>query len=341
MPRTQPLVTISVIHFSLKDGFSVKQHLQPLFDCLFAQTYKNVEIFCVDNASTDEEAKQMLRDLPGVTTIFLDANRGTCAHNEVFRRAKGKYLWCVTMDTRYEPDFLERLVAQAETLPEGGIFGGALLYLDQGQKTQRVDTLGTGINSFHSFWDRDQRLEYHPEAYPAVEEVFGISGASALYSMEALRDIRLGDGTVWDERFFMYYEDVDVSYRLQWRGWRSYVIHAARGWHVRTLAERQAPGGRIARILLGRRGKTDFHKYYANRNKIWLLYRNFSKEFSLGTKIASLLELTGRLAWLTLFEPASRRAVRDAWKDRRLLERTPPRPDEKTAAKRIEAFMHS
>lgn len=334
----QPLVTISVIHFSLKDGFSTKHHIAPLFESLAAQTYKNVEIFCVDNASTDEEAKDMVRTLPGVTPIFLKENRGTCVHNEVFARARGSYLWCVTLDTRYEPDFLEKLVQCAEQLPKGASFGGALRYLQEGQG-EIADTLGIAINRFHSFRDRYQRQPYNEAAFPAVEEVFGISGASVLFRMDALRDIALPNGEIWDERFFMYYEDVDVSYRLQWRGWRSYLVHAAKGWHVRTLVERHVAGGRIARILSSRRYKSNFYRYYANRNKLWLLWRNFRKDFSLHTKVATSLEIAGRLAWIVVFERTSWRAVQDGWKERHALYRQPALPDEKTAAKRIESFM--
>lgn len=335
----QPLVTISVIHFSLEDGFSVKQHIQPLFESIFAQTYKNVEIYCIDNASTDKEAIQMLQDLPGVEVILLKDNLGTCAHNEVFRRAKGKYLWCVTMDTRYDPDFLEKLVAAAEDHPEGGSFGGALLYLGEDLQSRRIDSLGTGVNHYHSFTDRGHGQSYRDNDPAFVEEVFGISGATVLYSTEALKDIALQDGTVWDERFFMYYEDVDVSYRLQWRGWLSYLVHGAQGRHVRTLAEKHLPGGRIARILLSRGGKSDFHKYYATRNKLWLLMRNFSPFFSWKTKVCTSLEVLGRLAWLTLFEGASRRGVRDALRDRHNLEHVVPRGSEKSAAQRIEKLM--
>lgn len=334
-----PLVTISLVHFSLKDGYSIKHHLQPFFESLFAQTYKNVEIFCVDNASTDEEAMEFLRNLQGVTVIWEKTNRGTCVHNEVFKRAKGKYLWCVTMDTRYEPDFLEKLVEAAEKRPTGGAFGGALLFLDQENKTERVDTLGTAINIWNSFAERHHKEIYAQKSFPEVEEIFGISGATVLYRTEALQDIALSNGDVFDERFFMYYEDVDVAYRLQWRGWGSFMVHGARGWHVRTVSERVVRGGRVIRILRSRKNKSSLNRSLSTRNKMWLLWRNLRPAFSWRVRLATALEVLGRVAYILVFERALVASLNEAWRQRSTLERLPAKPDEKTAARRIEALM--
>lgn len=336
---TQPKVTICTVHYSAQGGYDLKPHIAPFFSSLAAQTYTNVEVFCLDNASTDEGAKEMLRAQPGVTTFFLDANRGTCAYNEILSRVTGKYLWIVTMDTRFAPDFLEQLVREAEARPEGAAFSGALLSLRGENQTPVIDTLGIGVNAFLSVWDRDQGKAYRQETYAPVEEVFGISGATTLFRMEALRSVLLREGWVWDERFFMYYEDVDLAFRLQWQGWKAFVVHAARGWHVRTLAEKQVPGGKIARVLAGRLGKSPFYQYHTARNKVLLLLRNWNRDLHWSIHLRTTLELLGRLAFLLLFEPASRQGVRDAWRQRRDLEAPKYRPDRASAALRLEGLL--
>ncbi|PIV90184.1 hypothetical protein COW46_04840 [Candidatus Gracilibacteria bacterium CG17_big_fil_post_rev_8_21_14_2_50_48_13] len=335
----KPKVTICTVHFSAAGGYDLKPHIEPFFASLKAQTYEHVEIFCLDNASTDEAAKAMLSKIPGVTTMFLPANRGTCAYNAIFPLATGEYFWIATMDTRYEPDFLEKLVAEAERHPDGGSFGGALLSLRAGKERAVVDSLGTSINRWQSVWDRDQGKEYVASNYAPVEDVFGLSGATVLFRRKALQDIALANGDIWDETYFMYYEDVDVSFRLQWQGWKAYVVHSARGFHVRTLVEKHVRGGKIVRVLLGRFGKSDFYKFYANRNKILLLLRNWNPDFSFGVHLRTCLELIGRLAFVLLFEPASRRGVLEAWRLRRTIEQPTYRPHRKIAAERVEHFM--
>lgn len=339
--NTQPLITLSVIHYSLKDGFSVKEHLEPFFASVFAQTYKNIEILCVDNASTDEEAKAYLSSLSsrGVRTIFLKENIGTCAHNAVLPEVKGKYLWCLTMDTRYEPTFLEELVAAAEKHTRGGAFGGPLLSLEEGRPTNHIDSLGTAVNIWSSFSERANGKEYQAANYPKVEEVFGISGATVMYRMKALQDIALSDGKVWDERFFMYYEDVDICYRMQRRNWHSHIVHAALGYHVRSLKEQPTSGGRLAQILNSRKSKPLFYRGVPTRNKLWLLFRNHSPASSFQVHVATSLEVLGRLAFILLFERDVLPYVRAAWSERKSLEKAQPVPNEKLVAYRVEHFM--
>lgn len=350
--ESSPLITLSIIHFSLKDGFSLREHLEPFFESILSQTYRHIEIYCVDNASTDEEAKEYLRNLSdrGVQTIFLDKNRGTCAHNAVLPLAKGKYFWCLTMDTRYDPTFLERLVEEAERRPRGGAFGGALLSFGGKETPDHIDSLGTSINIWSSFAERGNGMLYEGQKLPPVEEVFGISGATVLYRMDALRDIMFADQTVWDEGFMMYYEDVDVCYRMQRRDWQSYLVHAAKGYHVRTLKERKVFGGRVARILRSRKIKSQagkkvsssvFYRALPTRNKLWLLMRNHSAAYSPIVHIATALEVLGRIAYIIVFERDLLTAVREAWEGRKLLEKQAAVPSEKVAAQRIERLMHS
>ena len=51
-------------------------------------------------------------------------------------------------------------------------------------------------------------------------EVFGISGACPIYRKEALEDVKINQEYL-DEDFFAYYEDVDLAWRMQLRGWKS------------------------------------------------------------------------------------------------------------------------
>ena len=76
--------------------------------------------------------------------------------------------------------------------------------------------------------------------YDRDEDVFGASGAAALYRRSMLDDVRV-DGEWFDEDFFAYREDADLAWRAQWRGWRCRYVAAAT---ARARAARHAGAAR-------------------------------------------------------------------------------------------------
>ena len=75
-------------------------------------------------------------------------------------------------------------------------------------------------------------------------EVFGVSGAAAMFRMSFVRDVALADGQFLDEDFFSYREDADMAWRGRLFGWRAMYVPDALAWHVRTVTpknRRQLP----------------------------------------------------------------------------------------------------
>jgi GT2 family glycosyltransferase len=76
-----------------------------------------------------------------------------------------------------------------------------------------------------------------------LREVFGVSGAAAVYRMSFIRDVSI-DGEFLDEDFFTYREDADVAWRGRLLGWRALYVPDAIGYHVRRVtpeARRELP----------------------------------------------------------------------------------------------------
>jgi len=78
--------------------------------------------------------------------------------------------------------------------------------------------------------------------YNQVEEIFGVDGALALYRRAALEDVAVpiggragGPVEYLDETFFIYKCDVDIAWRLRWRGWRALYVPEALAWHGRSM----------------------------------------------------------------------------------------------------------
>src|SRR3989344_3182641 len=153
-------------------------------ESLEQQTLGDFSLIVIDNGSTDKTATFVRNHFPTVT-------------------------------------FLEKLVAFADTQPAGGSFGGKLLRLrseavntDDGDslrdvlRTNMIDSAGLRITRGRKVFDRGSGQQDRGQ-YERSEEVFGISGACALYRRSALDEIKV-NGEYFDVDFFAYKEDADV-----------------------------------------------------------------------------------------------------------------------------------
>jgi N-acetylglucosaminyl-diphospho-decaprenol L-rhamnosyltransferase len=190
-----------------------RQFLAECLTALDGQTLPRhqFEVLFVDNASTDGSAAFVRDQFPHVRVINSGGNLGfTGANNLGIHLARGPHVVLLNNDTRVEPDWLERLLASAE----GEKIGGAVSRLLFRNNPERVNS--TGLIPYRDGRVGDRDL-FRPatEADPPTGEVFGGCGASLLLTRGLLDDI----GGL-DPRLFIYYEDVDIAWRSQLRGWR-------------------------------------------------------------------------------------------------------------------------
>ena len=208
----------------------------PLIDYVFPslakQTYDDLQILVVDNGSTDGSADRIVREWPRTMVQRLGRNAGfSGALNAGIRATTSEFVLSLNFDVVLEPDFVAALVEALETHPEAGWAGGALKQLRAGAVVDAIDCYG--------HWMLPSRYAYgcdparrSPAAYGSPCHVFGASACAALYRRRMLDDIAI-DGEIFDEDLFAYFEDVDVDWRAQQRGWRCVFTPAARGAHVR------------------------------------------------------------------------------------------------------------
>lgn len=334
----EPLITIGFIYLSLEGGYSMKKYTKFFLDSLSAQTYKNVEILCLDNGSTDDSIS-LMKAYPNVRIIRSETNTGFTGHNLLIKEAKGEYYWCTNPDMVFEPDALEKLVQAAQKYPEGGSFGGTILRWDfeKNEKTDFIDTTGIEVHASHYFRERNagKIYTYTEKNLPDEEEVFGISGANVLFRMNALKSIDQANGEYFDPTFFLYKEDLDVAYRLRWEGWKSYYIKAARMYHDRTTFEKTQLPSVTAQTALNRSHKSQSNKYLSLRNHLFLLHKHFSKDYSSRVKLATFWFEFKKIVFVILFE----RTIWGAYKEYR---KTAPKlipSKKKVPAGLLEKFM--
>jgi GT2 family glycosyltransferase len=182
------------------------------------------EYFLVDNAPGDGTGSMVRERFPWVTVIDSPGNVGFGAGNNLaLRRASGEYVMLVNPDLTIFSGEIEKLLAFAESHPDIGFIGPKLLNPDRSLQRSfhrfpnafiplyRRTALGRtswGIREV----DRYLMLDADAEK---VQEVDGLFGAAIMMRKKALEDI--GD---FDERFFMYFEDIDLCRRAWERGWK-------------------------------------------------------------------------------------------------------------------------
>lgn len=209
--------------------------LEPALDTLAAQTQPDLDLLVIDNASSDGSAERV-RARPDARLIANTENRGFAgAANQAVALAAAAgsdALLVCNFDVRLEDGYLAAAVAALQGDASRASVQGRLLRSALGPAgVPVIDT--TGHVAFRTRLFRN-RGEGEPDdgRFDTSGEVFGVSGAVALYRLAALDDVAC-DGEVFDTDLFAYWEDVDLDWRLQLRGWRSWYAADARGWHER------------------------------------------------------------------------------------------------------------
>jgi len=182
-----------------------------------------LEVFVVDNASTDGSPEMVAADFPQVRLIRNMENTGFAhANNQAIRECRGDYILLLNPDTLAHSDALAILVTTLEAHPAAGIAGPKLLNRDGSLQysCRRFPTFTTGLfrNSVlgRLFPGNAQVQDYLMTYFDHMAQttVDWVSGAALCIRRSTLEQIGL-----LDEDYFMYCEDVDWCYRAVRAGW--------------------------------------------------------------------------------------------------------------------------
>jgi GT2 family glycosyltransferase len=179
---------------------------------------EDIEVIVVDNNSDDGLAQSFMTNHPQVTFILQDINGGfSQACNRGARDAQGDWLLFLNPDSILRPDTLEPLIQKVTQEPSWKLIGIKQLN-DHGKDTQPHGLFLKWWNVWPSIRILQQLLNpsrsKHSWSKDLVSFPDWISGAFVL-----IRKIDLEELGGWDERFWMYYEDMDLSKRAADKGW--------------------------------------------------------------------------------------------------------------------------
>ncbi len=224
------------------------------------------ETVVVDNASGDATRSRVAR-YPEVRLIGCEENVGFCrANNLGIHATRAPFVLLLNPDARLSRDFLELLLPAFDD-PRVGIATGKLLRPDGRTLDSAGQLLARSRRPLDRGYGRPDRGQYDRD-----QEVFGACAAAALYRRAMLLELERLDGCIFDERFFAFYEDLDLAWRARRRGWRAVYRYRAVGYHARG-----ASGGRRG----PRRGSALWHRpawvrFHVVKNRYLTILRNDS-----------------------------------------------------------------
>jgi len=236
-----------------------KKFLPECLESLRQQAYRHFSIILVDNGSSDGSIDFVIRNYPEVKTIALPKNVGfSVANNIAIKTVHTEYVALLNNDAVAHPLCLQTLIEALEEHPEAGFAASKMLFYDNPEIIDRTGdaytSAGTGL----------LRGRGEPaSSYNKQEWVFGACAGAALYRTQMLRDIGL-----FDEDFFLLYEDVDLSFRAQLKGDKCLYVPEAIVYH-------KASGSIVY--------DSPTSVYYSHRNLEWVYIQNMPARLILKT----------------------------------------------------------
>lgn len=258
---SSPLVTVNLV------VFNGEKYLRHCLNAVKKQTYPNIEVNILDNASTDQ-SKEIIKNFVSKTTNHklwtINSNLGMWPGQEwLLRHSHGQYIVALSVDVLLHPEFVAKAVEVMEKDSTIGAVQSKTYQYSLGDSalefTNLIDTLGFKIersrrviNIAHGEYDRGQ---YNQEV-----EIFGVEGAAPFLRRTALEDCRINGpptgeaGKIIDEDMFWYGDDLDLAWRLRLFGWKQIYSPQVIAYHDRSTTKGLSHGWKdyLARISIRR-----------------------------------------------------------------------------------------
>lgn len=201
-----------------------KDDLPACLDSLLQQSIA-ATIIVVENGSTDGSLEFLTKNYPNITTLPQKKNLGFAGGVNVgiqhAMRQGFQYIALLNNDAVVERDWLQQLVNALEKDSKIGIATCKFIHADKKHLDSTGDLYTTWGLPFPRGREEPLSNQYDKDVY-----VFGASGGASLYRTALFREIGL-----FDETFFAYYEDVDLSFRAQLAGWKVLYVPQAIAYH--------------------------------------------------------------------------------------------------------------
>jgi GT2 family glycosyltransferase len=244
----QPLVSIISINWN-----STTVTCEFLSSIKKQNTYKNIEVIIVDNASDEDPTHLLISVLPSTKVIRNSKNLGFSGGNNTgIKAAFGEYIFVVNNDTEFTPGLIECLVSVFQKNKDAGIVCPKFHYYFNKGVIEFA-----GYRPINIFTGRNRMIgkgECDNGQYDLLVKTNYAHGGGMLISKKAIEDVGL-----MPEQFFLYYEEIDWSVQFRKKGYQIYFQPQALIYHKESMTT----------------GKNSPLKtYYLTRNRILFMRRN-------------------------------------------------------------------
>lgn len=242
-----------------------KKYLKDCFDSLMTQTNKNFKVVFVDNGSIDDsvdfvKSNYLETEFPRLDIIQLKSNTGFCfGYNAGIKKALEdrniKYVIVLNNDTKLDEKYIEEMTNCAKRHLDAGSIQPKILNF---YEKERIDCAGIYITRDGTAHNRG--YGENVEKYSEEKEIFGANGTASLFTRKALEKTALPEHNCFDNAHFVFYEDVDLAWRIKLVGLKSYYCPHSIVYHVHS----------------GTAGKASLMKaYYLHRNYFFTIIKNY------------------------------------------------------------------
>jgi len=305
--------------------------IKPCLESVLKQTYKNVEILIVDNASTDKTLKivrscirKIRMPIRSIRIAVNKKNLGFAAgHNVGIRKSKGEYVVCLNQDLVLDKDFIKKAVGVMEKDKKIAAVQGKLLRITDINKPKSniIDHTGLVMLKNRRVIARGQG-EKDKGQYKAGK-IFGVDGAAPIYCRKALEDVKINN-EYFDGDFFAYKEDVDLAWRMQLYGWKAVYHPQSIAYHLRGAGERAVRN--YISVALERRKLSKFAKFHSFKNDRLMRIKNELPGLFLRDIFYIIIKEIGAWAYVLIFEQYTWKAIKtlfkqipNAWRKRKVI----------------------
>jgi GT2 family glycosyltransferase len=208
-----------------------KELLSTCLDAVRRQTFTAFETIVVDNGSSDGSTIFLSEGYPEVQVLAFETNRGfSAAVNAGIRSSSGTYVALLNNDVEVESTWLEELTDALDRNPHVSFCASKVLNF---YRRQVIDSAGDAFSTYGVSYSIGQG-ELDCDKFGQQRLVFGACAAAAIYRRAMLEEVGL-----FDEGFFAYLEDVDLSFRAQLLGHRCLYVPTAVAYHIHGATSRR------------------------------------------------------------------------------------------------------
>jgi len=269
-PALCPVVSVIVVNYrGADDTVTCLRALREALD----YPADRLQVVCVDNASGDGSVEK-IRQVPGVDLVESPTNLGFAGGcNLGVQHAAGSVLAFLNNDARPDPDWVTAAVDVLRQEPTVAAVASKVLDWDG----QNIDFVDAGLTWFGMGYKRHAG-QPDDGSHDQPRDVLFATGSAMFVRAAAFKALH-----GFDERFFMFYEDVDLGWRLNLRGWRVRYEPRSLAYHRHHASMSKVDGADAKELFL------------LERNALAALYKNVSDE-TLAKALPAALALTVRRA---------------------------------------------